>query len=285
MKDYILTATAYNNEVRIYTARTTNLVEESRKIHGTYKTATAALGRLLTAASMMSLMTDELRISLKIESDGPISPISVIAKEGLVKGYLGNPHVYFTHNNGKLDVKSAVGDGFLYVTRDINNNYYTSSSKLVSGEIAEDLTYYFAHSEQIPSSVGLGVLTEDKKAITAGGFIIQLMPFAKEETISTIESIITNIKPITTLLEEGYTPEKLLSLLANNTEKILLKKETKYHCGCSKENFKEGLLKLDKDILVEMLLEDKQIEIICEYCKKKYLFNEDELKELISLKQ
>lgn len=284
MKDYILISTAYNDEVRIYTAVTTNLVEEARNIHQTKKTATAALGRLLTAGAIMSLMTDEVRLSLKIESDGPLSPVSVVAEGGLVKGYVGNPNVYFSYNKDKIDVKSGIGNGFLNVTRDINNNFYTSSSEIISGEIALDLAYYFTNSEQIPSSVGLGVLTEDKKVINAGGFIVQLMPFASEETISTLEKIINNLKPITSLLSEGYTPEKILSLLANQTEKRLDKIETKYYCDCSKDKFRDGLLKLDKQILEEILLEDKKAEIICDYCQKKYIFNEDDLKDIINLK-
>lgn len=290
MKDYLLIATAYNDEARIYICLSTNLVERSRKIHKTYKTSTAALGRLLTAGAMMSLMSDEdARLTLKIDGDGPASPITVVAKKGLVKGYINNPKINITYENGpnkgKLNVGEAVGRGLLYVTRDINGNFYTSSSNLVSGEIALDLTYYFAESEQVPSSVGLGVLTTQNKVIQAGGFIIQLMPFATEETVVSLEKILKETNSITSLLENGETPETILSLLANKTEKILSKEEIKYHCDCSKDKFKKALLKLDKKALEDILYEDKQAEIVCEYCNKKYLFNEDELKEIIKFKK
>lgn len=284
MKDYALIATAYNNMVRIYVGTTTNLVEEARNIHNTWPTATAAFGRTLTVSALMGLMyKDEEQITIRIKGDGPIGNIFVEANpNGTVRGEIQNGQVYLKKGE-KLDVGKAVGNGFLYVTKDLKlKDYYTSSSELQTSEIAEDFTYYFAVSEQTPSSVGLGVLVDiDSSVKSSGGYILQLMPNTTEEVIVQVENVIKNLKPISTLIAENKTPEDILNILASNTEKILKKQPLKYYCPCSKESFGKALQKLDKNTLNEIITEDGQAEIICHFCHKKYIFSKDELKQLI----
>lgn len=285
--DYALVATAYNKEVRIYIANSKKVVESARQIHGTWPTATAALGRLLTATALFGLMTDNLSVSTKIEGSGPIKKMVAEAdNNGNVKGDIINPEVYLTYNNGdkkgKLAVGKAVGEGTLTVVKDLGlKDYFTSSVNLKTGEIAEDFTYYFAVSEQTPSSVGLGVLVNtDEKVLEAGGFILQLMPFASEETIVTLEKIISNLKPFTTLLEEGKNIEDILNILSNNTAVIHDKKNIRYYCGCSRERYLNSIKSLDKDTLKEFADDENGIEVVCHFCKKKYLFSQEEIKQI-----
>lgn len=285
--DYALVATAYNKEVRIYIANSKNAVESARQIHGTWPTATAALGRLLTVTALFGLMMDNLSVSTKIEGNGPIKKMVAEAdNNGNVKGDIINPEVYLTYNNGdkkgKLAVGKAVGEGTLTVVKDLGlKDYFTSSVNLKTGEIAEDFTYYFAVSEQTPSSVGLGVLVNtDEKVLEAGGFILQLMPFASEETIITLEKIISNLKPFTTLLEEGKNIEDILNILSNNTAVIHDKKYIRYYCGCSRERYLNSIKSLDKDTLKDFSDDENGIEVVCHFCKKKYLFNQDEIKQI-----
>ncbi|MDY0276510.1 MAG: Hsp33 family molecular chaperone HslO [Acholeplasma sp.] len=281
MKDIALIATAYNNEVRIYVSKTNNLVEEARKIHDTWPTATAALGRFLTVSAMMGLMyKDKERISLQIKGDGPIGQMIVEANsQGEVKADIINPHVYIRHEiEGKLDVGKAVGKGFLQVTKDLNmRSMFTSSSELVSGEIAEDFANYFVNSEQTPSAVSLGVLVNpDQSVKEAGGFIIQVLPGASEETISKLEKVIYEVGPVSRYFEEGKDLSSLLSVLSSNTEKILATKELLYKCNCSKERFAKSLSALDDNTMDE-LIADNGIETVCHFCKTKYYFTKDEL--------
>ncbi len=290
MKDYTLIALAYNQEIRIYTTVSTNLVEKSRKLHQTLPTASAAMGRFLTASAMMSLMyKDGERLTLKIEGDGPIGQMTVEAKFGVVKSTIQNPNVYMVYEDGpkkgKLNVGAAVGEGNLFVTKDWKNNYFTSSAPLQTGEIADDFTYYYATSEQTPSAVGLGVLvSRGKKVIQAGGFIIQVLPNASEQTLSRLESIVGKINSITDLLKENYSPEDILNLLSDNTATILERHEIKYHCGCSRKKYYNALSRLDKKTLEDILHEDKQAEVVCQYCNKKYIFNESDLINMLSIK-
>ena len=221
MKDYIVRATAANGQVRAFAAITREIVEEARQHHGTSPVATAALGRLLTAGTMMgSMMKNETdMLTLQVRGDGPIGGITVTAdSKGDVKGYVENPDVMLPPKNGKLDVGGAVGIGLLQVIKDMGlKEPYSGQTILVSSEIAEDLTYYFANSEQVPSSVGLGVLMEkDNTVKTAGGFIIQMMPFAEDATISQIEENLKHVTSVTELLDKGYTPEQLLEELLGN---------------------------------------------------------------------
>lgn len=285
MKDYALIATAYNKSVRIYVSTTTNLVEEARKIHQTWPTATAAFGRFLTASAMMGLMYKKgERITLKIKSEGPISNMLVEANpEGEVRGEINNPEVYIKYEDGpkkgKLNVGAAVGAGFLYVTKDLNmKEYFTSSSQLQTGEIGDDFTYYFALSEQVPSSVGLGVLVNvDQTVLASGGYILQLMPNVSEETIQHLEKVISALPPITTLIHDGKTPDEILTMLSDNTHQILDQKALSYTCHCSKEGFSKSLSALDEDTMHDLIHEDEGAEIICHFCHKKYHFSKEEL--------
>ena len=238
MKDYIVRATAAAGQVRAFAATTRGLTETARQRHGTSPVATAALGRLLTAGAMMGGMmknnTDVL--TLQIRSGGPLAGITVTAdSHGNVKGYVLNPDVMLPPKNGKLDVGGAVGVGLLQVIKDMGlKEPYAGQTVLVSSEIAEDLTYYFANSEQVPSSVGLGVLMEKNNTVRcAGGFIVQLMPFAEEKTISQLEENLKNVTSVTSLLDKGYSPEQLLdALLGNLGLDITDTMETKFHCNC-----------------------------------------------------
>ena len=285
MNDYLLMATAYDQSVRIYVACSTNLVEEARKIHGTWPTATAALGRFLTASVMMGMMYKEKeRITLRIQSDGPIESMLAEANTfGEVRGEIKNPNVYLKYEDGpkkgKLNVGAAVGQGFLHITKDLGmKNFFTSSSELQTGEIGDDFTYYFAKSEQTPSSVGVGVLVNvDQKVKASGGYILQVLPNASEETISHLEEIIAHLPAISTLLDKGNTPEQILSILSSGTEHILTKQPISYQCHCSKEGFAKSLSTLADQTLHSIIHEDGQAEIECHFCKKKYNFSKEEL--------
>lgn len=288
MKDYALIGYAYDKTVRIYVATSKNLVEEARKIHETWPTATAAFGRFLTVSAMMGLMYKEgERITLRIKGDGPVGTMLVEANHlGEVRGEIQNPNVYIKYEEGpkkgKLNVGQAVGKGFLHVTKDLGmKDYFTSSAELQSGEIGDDFTYYFALSEQIPSSVGVGVLVNtDQSVLASGGYILQLMPNVKEETIKHLETLISSIPPVSTLINEGKTPKDILHLLAGGTEIILDQHEISYMCHCSKDGFARSLSALDEKTLHELIHEDGQAEIECHFCKKKYVFSKNEL-ELI----
>ena len=221
MTDYIVRATAADNQIRAFAATTRDVVETAREHHGTSPVATAALGRLLTAGTMMGSMmkNDTDMLTLQIRGDGPLGGITVTADaHGDVKGYVLNPEVMLPPKNGKLDVGGAVGIGLLNVIKDMGlKEPYVGQTILVTSEIAEDLTYYFANSEQVPSSVGLGVLMEkDNTVRCAGGFIIQLMPFAEEKTIDKLEENLKKVTSVTELLDKGYTPEQLLEELLGN---------------------------------------------------------------------
>lgn len=282
MKNYAYIATAYNNQIRIYVSKTTNLVEEARTIHNTWPTATAAFGRFLTVSAMMGLMyKDDERLTLQITGDGKIGKMLVEANgKGEVRGEISNPKVHVEHPTikNKLDVGSAVGKGFLHVTKDLGmRSMFTSSSELVSGEIAEDFTHYFAISEQTPSAVSLGVLVnQDGTVRHAGGFIIQVMPDASDDVITFLEKNLQEVGPVSRFFDEGKTLEELLSKLSNNTHKTLAQKELSYKCHCSKDGFAKSLAALDKESMDE-LINDEFIEIVCHFCHKKYVFSKDDL--------
>lgn len=310
MKDYVIKATGGNDEVRAYVATTREMVETARKNHNTTKVATAALGRTLTATSMMGLMMknekDELTVIIK--GGGPIGTILATSDaKGKVRGYVQNPDVNVeNYPNGKLNVAGAVGtDGYVQVIKDLGlKEPYIGSYPLVSGEIAEDFTHYFALSEQTPSVVSLGVLTrntEVERKITnqdgtedvvlcrefdveqAGGFIVQLMPFASEETISTLERNIKDIPSITNLLKAGNKPEDILEIILKDLDpKILDMCEVGFECNCSKERTGKVLQSIGKQELQTIIEEDKQAEVTCHFCNKKYNFTEDELVELLN---
>ena len=287
MKDYIVRATAANGQVRAFAAITREIVEEARQHHGTSPVATAALGRLLTAGTMMgSMMKNETdMLTLQVRGDGPIGGITVTAdSKGDVKGYVENPDVMLPPKNGKLDVGGAVGIGLLQVIKDMGlKEPYSGQTILVSSEIAEDLTYYFANSEQVPSSVGLGVLMEkDNTVKTAGGFIIQMMPFAEDATISQIEENLKLVTSVTELLDKGYTPEQLLEeLLGNVGLEITNTMPTRFYCNCSKERVEQAVASVGKKDIQEMINDGKPIEVKCHFCNTAYHYSVEELKNIL----
>ena len=287
MKDYIVRATAANGQVRAFAAITRETVEEARQHHGTSPVATAALGRLLTAGTMMgSMMKNETdMLTLQVRGDGPIGGITVTAdSKGDVKGYVENPDVMLPPKNGKLDVGGAVGIGLLQVIKDMGlKEPYSGQTILVSSEIAEDLTYYFANSEQVPSSVGLGVLMEkDNTVKTAGGFIIQMMPFAEDATISQIEENLKLVTSVTELLDKGYTPEQLLEeLLGNVGLEITDTMPTRFYCNCSKERVEQAVASVGKKDIQKMINDGKPIEVKCHFCNTAYHYSVEELKNIL----
>lgn len=288
MNDYIIRATAANDQIRAFAAVTTEMMETAREHHNTSPVATAALGRLLTAGAMMgSMMKGEKDVlTLQIKAGGPLQGITVTAdSQGNVKGYVGNPDVCIPANSkGKLDVAGAVGPGFLTVIKDMGlKEPYSGQVMLQTCEIAEDLTYYFATSEQVPSAVGLGVLMNKNNTVRqAGGFIVQLMPFAEEEVISRLEQNVQKINSVTNLLEEGHTPESLLEKVLEGFDvQINEKMDTRFHCNCSKERVAKALISIGRKELNEMIQEGKPIEMNCHFCNTNYNFTVEELKEIL----
>lgn len=287
-RDYIVRATAANHQLRAFAISSRNIVEKARAIHNTSPVATAALGRLLTAASMMgSMMKGEKDvITLQVECGGPIGGITVTADSSAnVKGYVNNPNVILPPNaQGKLDVSGALGPGFLNVIKDIGmREPYNGQTHLVSGEIAEDLTYYYATSEQTPSSVGLGVLMDKENFVRqAGGFIIQVMPDTDDEVIDKLEAKLNEVKSVTDMLEKGMTPEDILEYILGDMElEILETIPTEYKCNCSRERVSRAIASIGKKDLQEMIDEGKPIEVNCQFCGSHYSFDTAQLKELM----
>lgn len=287
MEDYLVRAIAANGQVRAFAAYTKNTVETARQAHNTSPVVTAGLGRLLTAGAMMGSMMkgDRDVLTIKAEGSGPVGHYLVTAdSKGNVKGYAANPNVILPANAaGKLDVGGSLGVGLLTVIKDLGlKEPYTGTCELVSGEIAEDLTYYFASSEQTPSSVGLGVLmTKDNTVNVAGGFIIQLMPDATEETISIVEEKISTIKSVTSMLENGLDPEGIINLILGGLDpEILDKMPVRFYCNCSKERVSKALIAIGRKELDNIIEENEPIEVKCHFCNKAYNFTVDELKKL-----
>ena len=287
MTDYIVRATAADGQIRAFAATTRDLVEEARSRHATSPVATAALGRLLTAGVMMGSMmkNDTDVLTLQINGDGPIGGITVTAdSKGDVKGYVQNPDVILPPKNGKLDVGGAVGIGLLTVIKDMGlKEPYSGQTILVTSEIAEDLTYYFANSEQVPSSVGLGVLMEtDNTVKCAGGFIVQLMPFAQESVISRLEENVGKISSVTKLLEAGYTPEQLLADLTEGLDlEITDTMPARFYCNCSKKRVERAVASIGEKEIREMIADGKDIEVKCHFCNTAYTYTVEELQEIL----
>ena len=285
--DRIVKATAANAQIRIFAADIRDTVEEARSRHDTTPVATAALGRLLCAGAMMSTMQkgeDDL-LTLKITGDGPLGAITVTADSNAnVKGYVANPQVDLPLNAvGKLDVSKAVGNGRLDVIRDMGlKEPYVGQTPLISGEIAEDITYYFVNSEQVPSSVGLGVLVDrDLSVKRAGGFIVQLLPFASEEVIEKLEENLKQISAVTTFFEQGGTPESLIETLAAGMEPNITETvPVRFYCNCSRERVQKALISIGKEELKSMIDEGKPVTLNCGFCNTDYTFSVDELKDL-----
>lgn len=287
MSDYIVRATAADAQIRAFACTTKGVVETARQAHNTSPVVTAALGRLLSAGAMMGSMLkgDDDLLTLQIKGDGPMQGLMVTAdSKSNVKGYAYVPDVLLPANAvGKLDVAGAVGQGTLRVIRDMGlKDPYVGQTLLQTSEIAEDLTYYFATSEQVPSSVGLGVLMERNNTVKqAGGFIIQLMPFAEESVISKLEQNLSSITSVTAMLEAGNTPEQMLGQLLDGLEcEILETRPTAFLCNCGRPKIEKVLISLGEKEIKEMIDEGKEIEINCQFCGKHYQFSVDELKEL-----
>lgn len=289
MTDYIIRGTAADNQVRFFAATTKNLVETARGIHNTSPVATAALGRLLTAGAMMGSMSksDTDLTTLQIKCSGPIEGLIVTADGNAnVKGYVTNPNVILPANSkGKLDVAKALDLGVLSVIKDIGlKEPYVGQTHLVSGEIAEDLTYYFATSEQVPSSVALGVLMErDNTVKQAGGFIIQLMPYAEETLIASLEERLKAFSSITSLFEEGMTPETMMEQLFQGFHmQIMDQIPTAFRCDCSRERVTRAVMSIGRKEIQSMIDDHKPIEVNCHFCGKHYLFDTEELQNMLS---
>ncbi len=287
--DYILRATAGEGSVRVFIANTKETVQQAFLHHKTSPVMSAALGRTLTAVSIMGSMlkSDDDLVTIKIKGDGPGKGLIVTGdSKARVKGYPFNPMVDIPLKpNGKLDVQNTLGEGSLTVIKDMGlKEPYVGQIPLVSGEIAEDLTYYFAKSEQTPSAVSLGVLVDRDYSIKqAGGFIIQVMPNADENIINSLENKLATIKPFTTLLEEGNTIEDILNILLGDFGvNILDKIPVKFYCNCSKERVEKALISIGKDELETIIKEDKKATLHCHFCNKDYEFNENDLKTLLN---
>lgn len=288
MKDYIVRATAANSQIRAFAATTRDMAETSRKIHNTSPVVTAALGRLLTGAAMMgSMMKGEKDIlTIQMKGDGPVNGLTVTADSSAnVKGYPGNPNVIIPPNYlGKLDVGAAIGYGTLTVIKDLGmKEPYVSQVALTTSEVAEDLTYYFASSEQVPSAVALGVLmNKDNTVRQAGGFIIQLMPFADEKVVTILEEKISKITSVTNMLEEGMTPEDILNdVLGDFDVEFNDTIPTGFNCNCSKERVEKVLVSLGRKELTNIINDGEDIELNCHFCNKKYNFTIEDIKKLI----
>lgn len=288
MSDYIVRATAANSQIRAFAVTSRDLVEEARSRHNLSPVATAALGRLLTAGSMMGSMmkSEKDLLTLQIKCSGPIGGLTVTADaKANVKGYVVNPDVMLPPSEkGKLDVGKALDLGVMNVIKDMGlKEPYVGQTHLVSGEIAEDLTYYYATSEQVPSSVALGVLmNKDNTVKRAGGFIIQLMPFADEEVIDKLEKKIGEITSITSLLDQDMTPEMILDyVLGDFGVEILDKVPTKFECNCSKKRVEKAVVSIGKKEIQEMINDGESIEVNCHFCNTHYNFSIEELKDII----
>ena len=287
-KDYIVRATAADGQIRAFAATTRDTVETARKAHNTSPVATAALGRLLTAGAMMGVMMkgEKDLLTLRIHAGGPLNGITVTAdSKGRVKGYVGNPNVILPANSkGKLDVAKAVGVGFMDVIKDMGlKEPYSGQTILQTGEIAEDLTYYFATSEQVPSSVGLGVLMEhDNTVRCAGGFIVQVMPFIEDEVLNKLEQNIQNIQSVTSMLDNGHTPEEMLAQVLDGLDlEITDTMPARFYCNCSKERIEKAIISVGKKEIQAMIDDGKDIEVKCHFCNTAYNYTVDELEGLL----
>lgn len=288
MSDYLVRALGFNGNVRAFAARTTDTVGEAQRRHHTWPTTTAALGRSMTAGVMMgAMLKGEDKLTIKIEGKGPIGPMIIDSNaKGEVRGYVTNPQVHFDLNSiGKLDVRRAVGEeGTITVVKDLGlRDMFSGQTPIVSGEIAEDFTYYFAVSEQVPSSVGLGVLVNPNNTVlAAGGFIIQLLPGCDEEIVSQIEQHLITIEPVSKMIEKGYTPEQILeAVLGEGNVKLLDKLPVEFKCQCSKERFGSAIMSLGIQEIQEMIDEDGGAEAQCHFCLEKYDFDKQELEGFI----
>lgn len=287
MKDKIIRATAANGYIRITAANTTGLVEKARKIHGTFPTATAALGRVLTATLLIGAgLKNQETVTIKIEGDGPLGTILAVGDNICnVKGYVTNPEVYLKpQNRGKMDIGKAVGKGMIYVIKDLKlKGVYTGSSPLISGEIAEDLTHYFYTSEQISTAIGLGVLVDkDISVISAGGYLLQLTPGAPEEIAEILEKNIKEMGNVSRFIEKRNDSLNIIKYLCEPYELIIHEnKPAEYKCNCSKEKIQKIIISLGETEIQDIINTQGQAEVTCHFCNERYLFNREELYDLL----
>ena len=287
MKDYLVRSISENKEVRGFAITTRDTVEEARRLHNTSPVVTAALGRLMSAGLIMgSMLKGEDKLTLEIRSDGPVQGLTVTADpEGFVKGFALDPMAILPAKNGKLDVGGIVGKGYLKVIKDQGlKEPYLGEVELVNGEIAEDLTWYFASSEQVPSAVGLGVLMNKNNTVAeAGGFIVQILPGASEESISIVERNVAAISSVTGILREGRGPEDLIdTVMAGLDPEITESTEVSFECGCDREKVSKVLLSLGEKELKSLIGEGKDTEIKCQFCNTAYRFTVPEMEEILS---
>ncbi len=289
MEDILLRGYSTDGTIRVFAAITTELVREAQRIHHTYPVATAALGRTLTGAALMgaTLKNEDDSITLQFKGDGPLSYIvAVTDSESCVRGYAANPYVDRPLNDkGKLDVGGALGSGYLSVIRDLGlKEPYIGQIPLVSGEIAEDLTLYYAKSEQIPTSIGLGVLVDtDNTPIASGGFMLQLLPGATDEAARALEKTLSEIPPVTKMIADGMSCEDIIFAITEGFSVIIENKSVKpmYKCKCSREKMRNALISVGKKELQEMIDDTGEAELTCQFCDNKYKFNREDLGKLL----
>ncbi|WP_432375220.1 Hsp33 family molecular chaperone HslO [Lactiplantibacillus pentosus] len=289
MSDYLVKSVAGNEMFRAYAVDATGVVAEAQQRHDTWSAASATLGRSLVGTLLLasSVLKGDEQMTVKINGNGPVGGIVIDGNaKGTVKGYLQHPHIHLPLNEQhKIDVKTAVGtDGFLSVTKDQGvGDPFTGTVALVSGELGEDFTYYLAQSEQIPSAVGLSVFVNDDNSIgVAGGFLVQVLPNATDEAISSLEAKLKDLPLVSQLMREGKTPEDILDLLFDGDVKVLDKMPVKFECDCSKERFAEALMALPKHEVRAMIDEDHGATAVCHFCGSQYQFSEAELEAVLS---
>lgn len=289
LKDILVRGTAWGGKIRVFATRTTNIVEELRRRHDSFPTATAALGRTLSVGAMMgAMLKGKERLTIQVKGDGPIGQVVVDANaDGEIRGYVDHPQAHHGSNErGKLDVAGAVGtSGYIHVTKDLGlKEPYRGSVPLISGELAEDFTYYFAVSEQTPSAVGVGVLVEnDNSVLQAGGYIVQLMPGLTDAEITRLEEAVAKMPPVTTLLAQGQTPEDLLKWLVGDEDLII--HDTMplvFKCQCSEERVEQTLISLGESELRMIIEDDAKAEVVCHFCNEKYSFGKERLEQLLA---
>lgn len=288
-KDYIVRASLANDSVRAFAISSTHLVAEARERHRTLPVVTAALGRLLSAGAIMSSMMkgDKDIVTISLKGDGPAGYITVTAdSHGHVKGFPGNPNVDIPRKYaGKLDVGAAVGRGLLTVSYDLGlKEPYSGQVEIQTGEVAEDLAYYFTVSEQLPSAVGLGVMVDTDSSVKhAGGFIVQLLPYAPEDVIELLEKKLANLEPVTTMMEQGMTPEEILLHIFEGVDiEFTERHDVKFYCDCSKEKVKRALAAISDKDLQDIVNDDEVIEVKCYFCNTAYKFSIADIKDILS---
>lgn len=288
-KDYIVRASLANDSVRAFAIRSTHLVAEARERHRTLPVVTAALGRLLSAGAIMGCMMkgDKDIVTVSLKGDGPAGYITVTAdSHGHVKGFPGNPNVDIPRKYaGKLDVGAAVGRGLLTVSYDLGlKEPYSGQVEIQTGEVAEDLAYYFTVSEQLPSAVGLGVMVDTDSSVKhAGGFIVQLLPDAPEDVIELLEKKLANLEPVTTMMEQGMTPEDMLSYIFEGVDiEFTERHDVEFYCDCSKEKVKRALAAISDKDLQDIVNDDEDIEVKCYFCNTTYKFSIADIKDILS---